>query len=86
MDRIRVVISNDQNLRLNPETGMVVATDGSINPAVSAITAVAYTNSFSGATSTTLYDIDVESDKLLIQRPPNNGIGRSRLIRCSGIR
>ena len=73
VDRIRVVTSNNQNLRLNPETGMVVATDGSINPAGSAITAVAYTNSFSGATSTTLYDIDVASDKLFIQRPPNNG-------------
>ena len=73
VDRIRLVTNNDQNLRLNPETGMVAATDGTINPAVATITAVAYTNSFAGASTTTLYDIDVASDKLFIQNPPNNG-------------
>ncbi len=73
VDRIRVVTSSDQNFRLNPETGMVAGTDGSINPAGTTVTAVAYTNSFSGATSTTLYDIDVESDKLFIQSPPGAG-------------
>lgn len=73
VDRIRLVTNTDQNLRLNPETGTVAATDGSINPAGSTVTAVAYTNSVAGATTTTLYDIDVETDMLYIQNPPNAG-------------
>ena len=73
VDRIRLVTNNDQNMRLNPETGMVVSIDGMINPAGSTVTAVAYTNSFAGTSTTTLYDIDVEADKLFIQNPPNSG-------------
>ncbi len=73
VDRIRLVTNNDQNLRLNPETGMVAAVDGNINPAGTTVTAVAYTNSMAGASTTTLYDIDVETDKLYKQTPPNNG-------------
>jgi Domain of unknown function (DUF4394) len=73
VDRIRLVTNTGQNLRLNPETGTVAATDGNINPAGSAITAVAYTNSVAGAATTTLYDIDVEKDMLYIQNPPNAG-------------
>jgi hypothetical protein len=73
VDRIRLVTNKDQDLRLNPETGMVVAIDGTLNPAAPEITAVAYSNSFAGATTTTLYDIDVAGDKLFIQDPPNAG-------------
>jgi hypothetical protein len=73
VDRIRLVTNTGQNLRLNPETGTVAATDMNINPAGAAVTAVGYTNSVAGASSTTLYDIDVASDKLYIQNPPNNG-------------
>ena len=72
VDRIRLVTNAGQNLRLNPETGAVAATDGSI-VTTSSITGVAYTNSKSGATSTTLYDIDATSGKLFKQNPPNNG-------------
>ena len=72
VDRIRLVTNTGQNLRLNPETGAVAATDGSI-ATTSSITGVAYTNSKSGATSTILYDIDVTSGKLFKQDPPNNG-------------
>ena len=72
VDRIRLVTNTGQNLRLNPETGAVAATDGSI-VTTSSITGVAYTNSKSGATSTTLYDIDATSGKLFKQNPPNNG-------------
>ena len=73
VDRIRLVTNMDQNLRLNPETGLVVLVDGSINPSGTTVTAVAYTNSVAGAATTTLYDIDVEGDKLYMQTPPNNG-------------
>jgi hypothetical protein len=47
--------------------------DGTINPVGPSVTAVAYTNSFAGAGTTTLYDIDVAGDKLYIQNPPNAG-------------
>lgn len=74
VDRIRLVSPNGQDLRLNPETGMVVATDGSINGVSGAmITEVAYTNNRAGQTTTTLYDIDPATDRLYIQNPPNNG-------------
>ena len=72
VDRIRLVTNTGQNLRLNPETGMVAATDGSI-ATTSSITGIAYTNSKSGATATTLYDLDVTLGKLFKQDPPNNG-------------
>lgn len=73
VDRIRLVTDAQQNLRLHPETGAVVATDGNINPGNPQVVAVAYTNNFAGAATTTLYDIDVASNKLYKQNPPNNG-------------
>lgn len=72
VDRIRVVADNESNLRLNPFTGAIVATDSNLNPA-GEVTAAAYTNSFPGATTTALYDIDSASNTLLLQNPPNNG-------------
>lgn len=74
VDRIRLVTSTGQNLRLHPETGAVVATDTPLNPGSPQVNSVAYTNSFSGATSTVLFDIDIASQKLLKQDNPNGGI------------
>lgn len=71
VDRIRIVTNTGQNLRLNPETGLVVATDGAINN--TNINGVAYTNNFAGAETTTLYDIDFAAKVLYKQDPPNNG-------------
>lgn len=74
VDRLRLVTDSGQNLRLHPELGTVAATDGSINGGtMPKIGAVAYTNSMAGASTTTLYDIDSEQDKLYIQNPPNDG-------------
>lgn len=73
VDRIRVVSNTGQNLRLDPNTGMVAAVDGTLNPGSPAVSAAAYTNNFAGATTTTLYVIDATTDKLYIQTPPNNG-------------
>jgi len=80
VDRIRVVTSSTQNLRLHPETGAIVpgdmALNGYPNPMIGA---VAYTNSRAGVTAapagagTTLYDIDPSTDMLYIQNPPNPG-------------
>lgn len=74
VDRIRLVTNLDQNLRLHPTLGTVAATDVMITPSSASVSAVAYTNSFANATTTTLYDIDVATDKLYRQIPPNNGI------------
>ncbi len=73
VDRIRVVTGNGKNLRLNPETGSVAATDQDLNPGTPNIVGVAYTNSFAGASSTTLFDIDIATQKLFKQDPPNDG-------------
>ncbi|MGH9936296.1 MAG: DUF4394 domain-containing protein, partial [Blastocatellia bacterium] len=86
-DRIRVVSDADQNLRINPNSGAVVV-DGALafaagdanagqNPNV---VGAAYTNSFQGATTTTLYGIDSSLHALVTQGSvgsapvsPNNG-------------
>ena len=74
VDRVRLVTNTGQNLRLNPETGLVAATDLAINGgATPVITSIAYTNNIAGAATTDLYDIDVTSGKLYKQTPPNDG-------------
>ena len=73
VDRIRVVSNTGQNLRLNPNDGLVAAVDGILSPGTPAITAAAYTNNFAGATTTVLYDIDTQTSRLYKQDPPNNG-------------
>ncbi len=73
VDRIRLVTNNGQNLRLHPETYAVVATDGMLNPGTPAVSEVAYTNNKAGASTTILYAIDVNTDKLYRQDPPNAG-------------
>ncbi|HZE72443.1 MAG TPA: DUF4394 domain-containing protein, partial [Pyrinomonadaceae bacterium] len=79
VDRLRVVSDLDQNLRLNPATGSVVATDTALNYASGDanfganpnVVGAAYTNSFAGATTTTLYGIDSNLDTLVLQGSPN---------------
>lgn len=74
VDRIRLVTNTGQNLRIHPETGAVVATDGVINGITSPnISGIAYTNSKAGSATTVLFDIDLTSKKLYKQDPPNNG-------------
>ena len=78
VDRIRVVTSSAQNIRLHPETGAVIAGDAPLNgPASPSIGGVAYTNSRAGNTAagagTMLFDIDPASDMLYLQNPPNPG-------------
>ncbi|WP_338682146.1 DUF4394 domain-containing protein [Janthinobacterium sp. TB1-E2] len=73
-DRLRIVSNTGQSLRINVDTG-ATTTDGNINggAASTAITAAAYTNSFAGTASTTLFVIDGANATLYTQNPPNNG-------------
>jgi hypothetical protein len=73
-DRLRIVSNTGQSLRINVDTG-ATTTDGSINggAANTAITAAAYTNSFAGTSTTTLFVIDAANGTLYTQNPPNNG-------------
>ena len=81
VDRIRVQSLNGQNLRLNPVTGNVAATDtnlryadGDINAgATPALSGSAYTNSTAAAASTQLYAIDDNRDILVRFEDGNNG-------------
>lgn len=73
VDKIRVVSNTGQNLRLDPVTGGITATDLVLNPGTPAISAAAYTDNFAGATATSLFVIDHNTDKLYLQSPPNNG-------------
>ena len=69
---LRVVSDTNQNLRIDVDSGLVT-TDADLNPSGATVAGAAYAHSFAGATSTTLYDIDVASDSLYVQNPPNNG-------------
>jgi hypothetical protein len=73
-DRLRVIGSTGQSLRINVDTG-ATTTDGTINSAgaLPSVAAAAYTNSYAGTTATSLYDIDFTSASLALQNPPNDG-------------
>jgi hypothetical protein len=71
-DRLRLVSNTEQNLRINPNDGTLTATDPALNPAGNVV-AVAYSNNFAGALSTTLYAIDSVSGMLSIISVPNSG-------------
>jgi hypothetical protein len=81
VDRLRIVAESDMNLRLHPDTAVVVAVDGTLayaagdpNAAFNAnVSSAAYTNNFAGATLTSLYGIDAIRDVLVLQNPPNAG-------------
>lgn len=79
-DRLRLVGDNDQDFRINVDTGEVTVdgdlafAEGDLSEGVNPnVTAAAYTNSFDGTTSTALYDIDTLLNDLVLQDPPNDG-------------
>ena len=81
VDRIRVVGANRKNYRLHPVTGAIAATDGDLAYATGdanaaqtpSVGAVAYTNSYIGSETTSLYDYDESLNIIALQSPPNNG-------------
>jgi hypothetical protein len=81
VDRIRVVNSAGQNFRMNPNNGAFVDgtaggalnMDGGINGPTSGVQETAYTNNAANSTVTTQYALDLTTDALCIQNPPNAG-------------
>jgi len=79
-DQLRIVSDTNQNLQADVETGITIV-DGNLafapdDPNAGAdpnIVGAAYTNSFNGATSATLFDIDSNLDVLTIQSPQDDG-------------
>ncbi|MEO6037463.1 MAG: DUF4394 domain-containing protein [Saprospiraceae bacterium] len=96
VDRIRVTGSNLTNYRLHPVTGAIAATDGTLAFAATDVNAgmnpsvgtVAYTNSYLGAATTTLYNYNTASNLFTTQAPPNNGtlntLGASGIVLSAG--
>jgi uncharacterized protein with beta-barrel porin domain len=75
VDRIRVVTQIGQNVRVNPDTGALAATDGALSyaptdvraGAIPTVASAAYTNNFAGATTTTLYVLDTRGGLAPVQ-------------------
>lgn len=76
VDRLRVVSTSGDNLRLNLDTGAradVPTNDGRLSSGSSVVGAAYLNNDTDPVTGTTLYDIDAAADRLLRQDPPNAG-------------
>jgi hypothetical protein len=81
VDRLRVLSDLEQNLRLHPDNGNIAVIDTALTFAFGdpyygndpGIVATAYTNSFVGASSTTLYAIDANREALVVLQAPNSG-------------
>lgn len=83
-DRLRVISSTGQSLRVHPDTGQAIV-DGKLAYRAQdrnagkpmGVYAGAYINSFAGATQTQLFDIDSVNGTYLVQDPPNDGVLRT---------
>ncbi|MFM9880220.1 MAG: DUF4394 domain-containing protein [Burkholderiaceae bacterium] len=71
-DRLRVISNTGQNLRINVTTGETF-NDLPISPAVASVSASGYTNAFPGAASTRLFNLNLTTNTVDLQDPPNNG-------------
>jgi len=76
---LRIVSDTGQNLRITAGGAGTVNTDSPLNPGTPSVVGAAYSNNFAGATVTTLYDIDAETDMLVrqggINGPPSPNTG-----------
>ena len=71
-DELRLVDQLGGNLRINPNTGALIALDANINPSAAInMAGIAYSNNVVGATSSTLYDLNSSTNLLYRQ----GGIG-----------
>ena len=77
-DRIHIISNTGQNLRVNPNDGVAIA-DAPIKPGGLNVQGLAYSNSFTGATTTSLYVTAARNraldsyTTLYVQNPANEG-------------
>jgi hypothetical protein len=71
-DIMRYVAPNGFNWQVNPVTG-VVTRDAPFTLNSTLVSAAAYDNNFAGTSTTNLYVIDYQTDRLYLQNPPNAG-------------
>lgn len=75
---LRIVSSLGDNLRVaNPDAGNTF-TDTALGYGSFAASAAAYTNSFAGTATTSLFVLDAARDRLFLQAPPNDGVLKDR--------
>lgn len=80
VDRLRIVSNLGQNLRINVDTGETTV-DTALQYAAGdrnagappLVIASAYSNNTAGTAATTLYGLDLNTQSLVTQAPPNNG-------------
>ena len=81
VDLLRVVTEGDENMRVDPDTGLLVggvqdtnlAYQGGV-PADADVVAAAYTNNRAGASATQLFAVDSANDRYAQQTNPNGGV------------
>lgn len=80
VDKIRVTSDADDNLRLDPDPGSLLAKDTSLTPADVTVVGSAYTSSsfaaFAARPATTMLfalDVAASPDRIWLQQPANNG-------------
>jgi hypothetical protein len=65
-DRIRVVASTDQNMRVHPDTGDLAGNDTALaGPGSEEVSAVAYDQNVAGTPQTTLFGYDLANDRVV---------------------
>jgi hypothetical protein len=80
-DNIRLLTNMTKNIRVNPNTGAISQQDMLLNYKIGdpnagtapQVVTGAYTNSYVGASSATLYNLEAAKDVLTIQSPQNTG-------------
>lgn len=83
-DRLRVIGSTGQSLRVNVDTGQTIV-DGKLAYRAGdaqagkppGVYAAAYINSYPGAKQTQLFDVDSLAGTYVVQDPPNDGVLRT---------
>jgi hypothetical protein len=63
---LRIQSDTGQNLRVDVDAGTVI-TDGALNPGTPQVVGTAFNNNFAGATTSTLYAIDIAAGQLVRQ-------------------
>ena len=81
---LRIVSGTGQNLRILNGGAGAVNVDAPLNPGTPSVVGAAYSDNFAGATSTTLYDIDIDSQEPELILQTQGSLGGNPLSADSG--